>query len=71
MHAALILLNLNLTLWTDLSVKFNPNLSIVITHLNPIVPFGQQEAINRPVRLLQALEAPVKSTFANNVCLFH
>ena len=70
-HTTLVLLNLHFALGTDLSVELNPNLSVVIAHLNSVVPFGQKEAINRSVSLLQAFEAPVKSTLANNVCLPH
>ena len=71
MHATLILLNGYFTLRTILSVKLDPNISVIISDLNTIMPLIQHVTVNRPVCLLQALKAPVIATLANDIGWFH
>lgn len=69
MHAALILLDLNLALRTGFGVQFDPNLSVILPSLESLHPFLEEFTVNRPVSFLQALETPVITTFAYYVCL--
>ena len=71
MHASLVLLNLNFALWAWFGVEFHPYLSVIHTNIDLLVPFGQQIARNRPMRVLHTLEAVVVTALADNVSLLH
>lgn len=51
-HTTLILLNLYLALGAVLCVEFNPNISIIVAHLNSVIPLRQKETVNRSVSFL-------------------
>lgn len=70
-HAALILLNRIAALRARLRIQLDPRLRVIIVPLYPRVPLAQVEAVDRPVRGLEAFEAEVSAAAAENVGLAH
>jgi hypothetical protein len=70
-HAPLVFLNDDFAFRTWLSIKLHPDLSVILTLVNSVLPFRQLVACNRSVGALQALKAPVVATRAHNVSLLH
>ncbi len=70
-HASLVLLDLYFALWTVLSVKLDPEIRITFASLDLRVPLNKQVTVNRSMRALKALEAPIVSTLAINVRSVH
>jgi DNA-binding transcriptional regulator YbjK len=70
MHASLILLDLDLTLGTNLCIEFDPNRVIIISSLHLVNPLLENVTMNWFVSFPQTLEAVVITTLANDVSVF-
>ena len=69
-HATLVLLNVCFALRTRLGIQLKPNIIVVITAIDSVVPFGQKVTREWPVSLFNTLETPVIPTQTVDVSLF-
>jgi hypothetical protein len=69
MHATLVLLDVRFALRARLSVKLYPNLIVIISTIDSVIPFCKKITGKRPMRLLLALETPVITTDTINISL--
>jgi hypothetical protein len=68
-HASLVLLNLDLALWTRLSVQLDPNGGVILCPLDSLVPLCQEVAVNGTMGSLEAFETVVITTFTYDIFL--
>ena len=69
-HASLVLLDGDFAFGARLGVELEPNFCVVVSLVDSCEPFGEVCAVNGPVGLFDAAEAPIIAAFFTyDVCL--
>ena len=71
MHAALILLDLDLALGAGFGVELQPDFCVILVTLDSFQPLSKVETVNRVVSIFETFEAVCMATLAADVGLSH
>ena len=69
MHTTLILLNVSVALRARLCIQLYPDIIVIISTIDPVIPFGKKITGQGPVSFLNTLETPIVSAGAINISL--